>query len=132
MTMRYQYRVRGGMEEPINSKSKGSTTLGLPPEIPSLPSLLKESGYATALIGKWHLGYPPAFGPLRSGYEDFYGIMAGGVDYFSHCSGKETMIYSSVNKSTTKSVTSQISCHAALWITSKVRRATQKAANPFS
>jgi arylsulfatase A-like enzyme len=88
MTMRYQYRVRGGMEEPINSKSKGSTTLGLPTDIPTLPSLLKDAGYTTALIGKWHLGYPPAFGPLRSGYDDFYGIMAGGVDYFSHCSGK--------------------------------------------
>ena len=88
MTMRYQYRFRGGMEEPINSKSKGSTTLGLPTDIPTLPSLLKDAGYTTALIGKWHLGYPPAFGPLRSGYDDFYGIMAGGVDYFSHCSGK--------------------------------------------
>ena len=88
MTMRYQYRVRGGMEEPINSKSKGCTTLGLPTDIPTLPSLLKDAGYTTALIGKWHLGYPPAFGPLRSGYDDFYGIMAGGVDYFSHCSGK--------------------------------------------
>ncbi|HMN80549.1 MAG TPA: sulfatase-like hydrolase/transferase [Burkholderiaceae bacterium] len=86
MTMRYQYRVRGGMEEPINSRSKGSTTLGLPPEIPTLPSLLREAGYATALVGKWHLGYPPSFGPLRSGYDEFYGIMAGGVDYFSHCS----------------------------------------------
>ena len=88
MTMRYQYRIRGGMEEPINSKSKGSTTLGLPTDIPTLPSLLRDAGYSTALIGKWHLGYPPAFGPLRSGYDDFYGIMAGGVDYFSHCSGK--------------------------------------------
>jgi arylsulfatase A-like enzyme len=88
MTMRYQYRVRGGMEEPINSRSKGSTTLGLPPGIPTLPSLLREAGYATALVGKWHLGYPPAFGPLRSGYDTFYGIMAGGVDYFTHCSGQ--------------------------------------------
>ncbi|KTT15780.1 sulfatase family protein [Pseudacidovorax intermedius] len=88
MTMRYQYRLRGGMEEPINSRSKGSTTLGLPPTMPTLPSLLREAGYATALIGKWHLGYPPAFGPLRSGYDAFYGIMAGGVDYFTHCSGK--------------------------------------------
>ena len=88
MTMRYQYRLRGGMEEPINSRSKGSPTLGLPPSMPTLPSLLREAGYATALIGKWHLGYPPAFGPQRSGYDDFYGIMAGGVDYFSHCSGK--------------------------------------------
>jgi arylsulfatase A-like enzyme len=88
MTMRYQYRLRGGVEEPINSRSKGSTTLGLPTNIPTLPSLLREAGYATALIGKWHLGYPPAFGPLRSGYDEFFGIMAGGVDYFTHCSGK--------------------------------------------
>jgi arylsulfatase A-like enzyme len=49
---------------------------------------LKKEGYDTALIGKWHLGYPPVFGPLKSGYDEFYGIMAGGVDYFSHCSGK--------------------------------------------
>jgi hypothetical protein len=32
MTARYQYRLRGATEEPINSKSRGSTTLGLPPE----------------------------------------------------------------------------------------------------
>ena len=86
ITMRYQYRLRGALEEPINSRSKGSATLGLPPEMPTLPSLLKDAGYRTALIGKWHLGYPPHFGPLRSGYEEFFGIMAGGVDYFTHCS----------------------------------------------
>jgi arylsulfatase A-like enzyme len=90
MTARYQYRLRGAAEEPINSRSKGSTTLGLPPEHPTLPSLLQASGYRTALIGKWHLGYPPAFSPIRSGYEAFYGPMAGGVDYFSHCSGNGT------------------------------------------
>jgi arylsulfatase A-like enzyme len=85
MTARYQYRLRGAAEEPINSKSRGSTTLGLPPEHPTLPSLLKDSGYRTALIGKWHLGYPPSFSPLRSGYEEFFGPMSGGVDYFTHC-----------------------------------------------
>jgi arylsulfatase A-like enzyme len=85
MTARYQYRLRGAAEEPINSKSRGSTTLGLPPQHPTLPSLLRDSGYRTALIGKWHLGYPPAFGPLLSGYEEFFGPMSGGVDYFTHC-----------------------------------------------
>jgi len=85
MTGRYQYRLRGAAEEPINSKSRGSTTLGLPPEHPTLPSLLRDAGYRTALIGKWHLGYPPSFGPLRSGYEEFFGPMSGGVDYFTHC-----------------------------------------------
>ncbi|TDO95823.1 sulfatase-like hydrolase/transferase [Marinomonas balearica] len=87
MTMAYQYRLRGALEEPLNSKSKGSSTLGLPPEIPTLPSQLKKAGYYTGLVGKWHLGYPPYFGPRASGYEEFYGIMAGGVDYFSHVSG---------------------------------------------
>lgn len=88
MTMRYQYRLRGALEEPINSRSKGSDTLGLPAHLPTLPSLLRDAGYHTALIGKWHLGYPPTFGPLRSGYDEFFGIMAGGVDYFTHCSSK--------------------------------------------
>jgi arylsulfatase A-like enzyme len=86
MTARWQYRLRGAMDEPIKSSSKGSTTLGLPPEQPTLPSLLKSAGYRTALIGKWHLGYPPHFGPLKSGYEEFFGPMSGGVDYFTHCS----------------------------------------------
>lgn len=85
ITARYQYRLRGAAEEPINSRSRGSTTLGLPTDHPTLPSLLKKSGYSTALIGKWHLGYPPTFGPLRSGYDEFFGPMSGGVDYFTHC-----------------------------------------------
>ncbi len=87
MTARYQYRLRGAAEEPINSKARTSNVLGLPPEHPTLPSLLQKSGYHTALMGKWHLGYPPAFGPLRSGYDEFFGPMAGGVDYFTHCAG---------------------------------------------
>ncbi len=90
MTGRYQYRLRGAAEEPINSKSRGSATLGLPPEHPTLPSLLRDAGYRTALIGKWHLGYPPHFSPLKSGYQHFFGPMSGGVDYFSHCDSRGT------------------------------------------
>ena len=81
ITGRWQYRLRGAAEEPLGRRS---TTVGLPPEHPTLPSLLRCAGYSTALIGKWHLGAAPSFGPLLSGYEEFFGPIGGGVDYFSH------------------------------------------------
>ena len=84
MTGRFQYRLRGGNDEPIASRHRGSPVLGLPPEHPTLPSLLRAAGYATALVGKWHLGFLPHFGPLKSGYAEFFGHMSGGVDYFTH------------------------------------------------
>jgi len=84
MTGRWQHRLRGGADEPIKGTMRGNTVLGLPPSHPTLPSLLRDAGYATALTGKWHLGYPPAFGPLKSGYQEFFGALSGGMDYFSH------------------------------------------------
>jgi arylsulfatase A-like enzyme len=90
MTGRYQYRLRGAAEEPITGKARGRDDLGLPPAHPTLPSLLREAGYATALAGKWHLGFPPHFGPLKSGYQEHFGPLGGGVDYFSHCDSSGT------------------------------------------
>jgi arylsulfatase A-like enzyme len=84
-TGRWQYRMRGGADEPIASRARGNPVLGLPPEHPTLASLLRDAGYATALVGKWHLGFPPSFGPLKSGYTEFFGPISGGVDYFTHC-----------------------------------------------
>jgi arylsulfatase A-like enzyme len=88
ITGRYQYRLRGAAEEPIRSADRAKPHIGLPPSHPTLPSLLKAAGYRTALVGKWHLGHPPAFGPLKSGYDEYFGPMAGGVDYFTHCDSR--------------------------------------------
>src|SRR5690606_22977636 len=60
ITGRYQYRLRGGLEEQIGNREG----IGLPPENPTLPSLLRQAWYQTALIRKWHLGAPPQIGPL--------------------------------------------------------------------
>lgn len=84
MTGRWQYRLRGAAEEPLLGTARGDKVIGLAPEHPTLPSLLRQAGYATALFGKWHLGYPPHFGPLKSGYERYFGPLSGAVDYFSH------------------------------------------------
>lgn len=79
ITGRYQYRLPVGLEEPI-----AGGDVGLPPEHPTLPSLLKKAGYGTTLVGKWHLGQLPKFGPLQSGYDHFYGFRGGAVDYYTH------------------------------------------------
>ena len=80
ITGRYQYRLRLGLEEPL----AGNREIGLPPEHPTLPSLLRAAGYGTSLIGKWHLGFLPKFGPLKSGYDRFFGFRSGAVDYYTH------------------------------------------------
>ncbi|HUF82928.1 MAG TPA: sulfatase-like hydrolase/transferase, partial [Burkholderiales bacterium] len=75
-TGRWQYRLRGAADEPIASRSaRGNPELGLPPRHATLASLLRDAGYATALVGKWHLGFAPHFGPLKSGYTEFFGPM---------------------------------------------------------
>ena len=84
ITGRWQYRLRGAAEEPLTGRFRGDKIVGLPPEHPTFPSMLRDASYRTALVGKWHLGYPPHFGPLKSGYQEFFGPLSGGVDYFNH------------------------------------------------
>lgn len=78
-TGRYPARTRAGLLEPITSSPDG---LAATPK--TLARLIKEAGYETALIGKWHLGARPEFHPLRHGYDEFYGFLGGASDYASH------------------------------------------------
>ena len=87
ITGRYPARTPVGLEEPLAWKRNLGNRIGvagLPPDHPTIASLLKKNGYATALVGKWHLGYLPNFGPIQSGFEEFFGIMSGAVDYFTY------------------------------------------------
>jgi len=84
ITGRYPARFKIGLEEPLiatNSK------VGLEPGQQTIASLLKQSGYETALIGKWHLGFRPEWGPNAHGFDEFFGILAGAGDYFLHKNG---------------------------------------------
>ena len=81
ITGRYQYRLPIGLEEPL---AHISPDVGIPHDHPTLPSILRSAGYRTALVGKWHLGKPPNYGPLASGYDEFVGMRTGATDYFSH------------------------------------------------
>lgn len=87
LTGRYPARLEVGLREPLPNSSQIGSTVGLPPSHPTLASLLKAKGYETALVGKWHLGYLPNYGPNKSGFDQFFGHMSGGIDYFSHKDG---------------------------------------------
>ncbi|QSA97943.1 sulfatase [Methylococcus sp. EFPC2] len=92
LTGRYQQRLPIGLQEPLGNRKqlreRGQLDrLGLPPDHPTIASLLKAGGYETALVGKWHSGYLPTFSPLKSGFDHFFGIFSGAVDYFTHKDG---------------------------------------------
>ena len=60
----------------MNEAQRG---VGLPPKTMTWVEVLRDSGYATALIGKWHLGNTPEYLPTNHGYQHFYGMLNGGA-----------------------------------------------------
>lgn len=85
ITGRYPARLKIGLIEPLPANNR---SVGLDPGHPTIASLLKTSGYDTALIGKWHLGFRPEWGPNAHGFEEFFGILAGAADYHLHKTGR--------------------------------------------
>jgi len=93
MTGRYQQRV-GGLECAIGTGNVGryddaarlaaQHDLGLPVSETSIAMLLKRAGYATAIFGKWHLGYEEKFAPNHHGFDQALYCAGGGMDYFHH------------------------------------------------
>jgi len=93
LTGRYQHRV-GGLECALGIGNVGryddairlrrTNDMGLPAEETSIARMLKDAGYATAISGKWHLGYEPKFFPLQHGFDSWFGPVGGAVDYFHH------------------------------------------------
>ncbi|MBD3184665.1 sulfatase-like hydrolase/transferase [Candidatus Poribacteria bacterium] len=60
------------------------TATGLLPEVPSLAIALKDQGYQTAMFGKWHLGLADGCRPEDHGFDEWFGFLAGCIDYYSH------------------------------------------------
>lgn len=82
---RYQQRV--ALEAPLQAGGAADFERGLAPTAWSLPRLLKNNGYKTALVGKWHLGWKSEFSPAAHGFEYFFGFKSAFVDYYQHTAG---------------------------------------------
>ncbi len=80
MTGRYPFRY--GLQTIV---IPGPAGYGLDTSEHLLPQCLKEAGYTTAIIGKWHLGHADTkFWPKQRGFDYQYGAMIGELDYFTH------------------------------------------------
>ena len=79
MTGRYQQRF-GHEGNPVYNPA--NETHGLPLDQVTLPQTLKAAGYVTGMVGKWHLGATPAMHPMKRGFDEFFGFIGGGHDYF--------------------------------------------------
>jgi arylsulfatase A-like enzyme len=80
LTGRYQERFGFEHNAPGPDK-RGAESFGLPLAEKTLAERLKLLGYATGLVGKWHLGYKAEFTPPKRGFDEFFGFLSGAHDY---------------------------------------------------
>ena len=79
LTGRYQYRF-GYERNPLYVPA--DSTMGLPLSEETMADVLGRSGYNNMIIGKWHLGAHPSLHPLKRGFNEFFGFLGGGHQYF--------------------------------------------------
>lgn len=80
LTGKYPYKM--GVQNVLTGQQE---PWGLPLSEKILPEYLRDIGYDTALVGKWHLGfYKEAFAPTNRGFDSFFGFLGSHIDYFNY------------------------------------------------
>jgi arylsulfatase A-like enzyme len=82
MTGRYQTRF--GHEFNPGPAATAQPNFGLPLGETTFPQRMKQAGYATGMVGKWHLGYLPDYHPTKRGFDEFFGFLGGAHSYLDN------------------------------------------------
>ncbi len=82
LTGRYPHNIGTPFNLPHNSSEDDADNMGVPVDQTYVSKALQKAGYHTGIVGKWHLGSAPKFHPNKRGFDDFYGFLGGGHDYF--------------------------------------------------
>jgi len=90
MTGRYQQRF--GFEHNPGPEIQAADDFGLPLTEPTIAERLKKLGYATGMIGKWHLGFKSEFQPVKRGFDEFFGFLSGAHPYMPGTSSRQNPI----------------------------------------
>ena len=88
LTGRYQQRF-GHEFNPGGASASGD--LGLTLNEKTLANRLKSAGYATGMVGKWHLGSAPKFHPMQRGFDEYFGFLGGAHSYFEVGNGRDAV-----------------------------------------
>ncbi|MBT8045409.1 MAG: sulfatase-like hydrolase/transferase [Verrucomicrobiae bacterium] len=101
LTGRYQQRV-GIVDVIVGAKEPYQ---GLKPATTTFAKVLKKHDYATAIFGKWHLGYQDRYNPLHHGFDEFVGFLTGGADYHQHAAWRNGLKQQKVSGYSTDIIT---------------------------
>ena len=81
-----RYQIHTGLQHGIIWPTQANA---LPKDIPTIAEKLKDHGYATHMVGKWHIGfYKREYIPTERGFDSFYGYLTGGENYYQHINGE--------------------------------------------
>lgn len=81
-----RYQQRSGLEGIVRAYGETRKT-GLSISEVTIADALKAEGYATGIMGKWHLGYDVRYNPVNNGFDEFRGYVSGNIDFHSHYDG---------------------------------------------
>lgn len=90
LTGRYQQRF--GFEFNPGPRMRASERFGLPLAEKTIAERLKERGYATGMVGKWHEGFAEAMQPTRRGFDEFFGFLSGAHPYLPGGRGRDPIL----------------------------------------
>jgi arylsulfatase A-like enzyme len=76
------YQHRFGFEHNSGPERYASPKFGVPRSVPTLAERLKEAGYATGMVGKWHIGFKEGLRPHERGFDFYYGFLSGARSYY--------------------------------------------------
>jgi len=77
-----KYQQRFGFEHNSGPERFAAPNFGQPRTVPTLAEKLKTAGYATCMVGKWHIGFKEGLRPWERGFDHFYGFLGGARSYY--------------------------------------------------